>query len=238
MVAPQRVNQPVQITINDVAMPPSSVISNDGSSQTRSLKKTACSVRKARKRSSKAKKAGLSCLSCIKCSTSKKEDEDQKPSSATPPTLQVPGGEMIRNASSIMMDSPSSINGAVLNGQPPRRNTSSRRRAEDNLAVVFMAIILIFLVCHTPRILLDIRELATVHLASYCNKAGRYEFRMWSLILLNVSHFLLVVNSSVNMVVYCLLGSKFRAQVKKIMDSICFCDAANKAQPNNNCVTT
>ena len=82
-----------------------------------------------------------------------------------------------------------------------------------------MIIILVFLVCHAPRIILDINELVNLETSEYCAKIGAVPFSFWSILLLNVSHFLLVMNSSVNMIVYCLLGSRFRSEVRKIMDN-------------------
>ena len=97
-----------------------------------------------------------------------------------------------------------------------------------------MIIILIFLVCHAPRIILDINELATIKISEYCESIGALEYSFWSILVLNISHFLLVVNSSVNMIVYCLLGSRFRAEVKKIMDNLVCCWPANIVPANNN----
>ena len=37
-----------------------------------------------------------------------------------------------------------------------------RCKKEDNMAVIFMGFILVFLVCHLPRLLLNIHELATI----------------------------------------------------------------------------
>ena len=46
---------------------------------------------------------------------------------------------------------------------PPAQVTNeSRRKKEDNLAAVFMGFIIVFLVCHLPRLLLNIHELATI----------------------------------------------------------------------------
>jgi hypothetical protein len=39
---------------------------------------------------------------------------------------------------------------------------SIRRKKEDNLAGIFMGFIIVFLVCHLPRLLLNIHELATI----------------------------------------------------------------------------
>eukprot|EP00094_Tigriopus_californicus_P013623 TCALIF_13180-PA protein Name:"Protein of unknown function" AED:0.08 eAED:0.08 QI:0/1/0.33/1/0/0.33/3/0/400 len=95
--------------------------------------------------------------------------------------------------------------------------SSTRRKNEDNLAVIFMGIILIFLICHFPRILLNIYELATIHRSLACELAKRPQFSLWSLLMISVSHVLLVVNSATNMIVYCVLSRKFRIQFKKFI---------------------
>ena len=44
-----------------------------------------------------------------------------------------------------------------------RQNINERRRRfEDNLAAIFMGFVLVFLVCHFPRLLLNIHELVTL----------------------------------------------------------------------------
>ena len=96
----------------------------------------------------------------------------------------------------------------------------SRRNAEDRLAKVFMGIIAIFLVLHFPRVALDFYELATMEKTRACEKAGKLNLHLWPTLAVITSQLLLVVNSSVNMVVYCCLGSKFRAEVFKTAKSI------------------
>ena len=96
----------------------------------------------------------------------------------------------------------------------------SRRNAEDRLAKVFMGIIAIFLVLHFPRVALDFYELATMEKTRACEKAGKLNLNLWTTLAVITSQLLLVVNSSVNMVVYCCLGSKFRAEVFKTAKSI------------------
>ena len=96
----------------------------------------------------------------------------------------------------------------------------SRRNAEDRLAKVFMGIIAIFLVLHFPRVALDFYELATMEKTRACEKAGQLNLHLWPTLAVITSQLLLVVNSSVNMVVYCCLGSKFRAEVFKTAKSI------------------
>ena len=88
------------------------------------------------------------------------------------------------------------------------------------MAVIFMGFILVFLVCHLPRLLLNIHELATIQHAMICQSAGMEPFPMWSLITISCSHFLLVVNSSTNIFIYCFLSSKFREECAKVYQSI------------------
>ncbi len=54
--------------------------------------------------------------------------------------------------------------------------------------------------------------------AMLCEEHGHVPgFSLWSLILINVSHFLLVLNSSTNILIYCLLSSKFREQCSMLV---------------------
>ena len=92
-----------------------------------------------------------------------------------------------------------------------------RRLFEDNLAAVCMGFVLVFLVCHFPRLLLNIHELITIKEAMMCGEQGHHPFSVWSMVTISVSHFLLVLNSATNILVYCLLSSKFREECSKIL---------------------
>ena len=51
----------------------------------------------------------------------------------------------------------------LLSPLPSLQNINERRRRfEDNLAAIFMGFVLVFLVCHFPRLLLNIHELITL----------------------------------------------------------------------------
>ncbi|TRY64295.1 hypothetical protein TCAL_10256 [Tigriopus californicus] len=109
----------------------------------------------------------------------------------------------------------------ALNAFMPHPNrATSQRRSEDNLAAIFMGIILIFLICHFPRVMMNIHELAIIHRSASCAEADRPQFSLWSLIMISVSHVFLVLNSATNMIVYCLLSLKFRSECVKILSSV------------------
>ncbi len=92
----------------------------------------------------------------------------------------------------------------------------SRRKKEDNLAAIFMGFIVVFLVCHLPRLLLNIHELVTIRHAMLCQENGFYPFPLWSHLVICISHLLLCLNSATNILIYCCLSSKFREECRKV----------------------
>ena len=59
----------------------------------------------------------------------------------------------------------------------------ARRKQEDNLAIVFMGIVGVFLLCHSPRIVLSIFEMVVIREAMACQAANLRTFPVWSLLL-------------------------------------------------------
>ena len=46
---------------------------------------------------------------------------------------------------------------------------------------------------------------------------GYHAFPLWSHLLTNCSHILLILNSSINILIYCVLSSRFREEVRKCL---------------------
>ena len=55
--------------------------------------------------------------------------------------------------------------------------------------------------------------------AMKCSEKGHHPFSVWSIVTISISHFLLVLNSATNILVYCLLSSRFREECTKILKS-------------------
>jgi len=226
---------PVKIVINEATsnIPQPSISEGPSSGQSvKSLKKTHCSVKKARttrknnvqesERHSMKEHLPACCLIplTLKVKISQKRKDD---------SLQVNDIPEITDAGNTFSGNPQSPNYCSR-----QKKKDIKRKNEDSLAMVFVIIILIFLVCHAPRIILDINELVNLKRSEYCASTGATPFSFWSIILLNVSHFLLVMNSSTNMIVYCLLGSRFRTEVKKIIDNfVCWWTSTTTASRPN-----
>ena len=60
----------------------------------------------------------------------------------------------------------------------------SRRKKEDNMAIIFLGFITVFLICHLPRLLLNIHELFTIQGAIMCMEANKKPFPIWSLVMI------------------------------------------------------
>ena len=91
-----------------------------------------------------------------------------------------------------------------------QRRKIVRRKPDDNISVVLMMIVASFVICNTLRILLNMHEITVVDEILSCRCSHLGGFPMWILIIGFISPVLLVLNSSVNFLIYCVFGTKFR----------------------------
>ena len=98
-----------------------------------------------------------------------------------------------------------------------------RRRMEDNLAVIFIGMVTVFLICHVPRLFLGLHEAWITNQTISCAKAGFSPFPLWATIMNQFSHLVLVINSSVNCLIYSVMSSRFRkAALQRAQEWGCF----------------
>ena len=96
-------------------------------------------------------------------------------------------------------------------------------RRERNMiqqTMMLFAIVILFLISHTPRIILNIEELVTLDNKNRAKKIGCVWLQLWTLMLVPVSHFLLQINSGVNLFIYCFFNSFFRKTLKSKLKKI------------------
>ncbi len=82
---------------------------------------------------------------------------------------------------------------------------------EDNRqALVLFSIVVIFLVSNVPRIALNIHEVFTIDDFKRDVENGCFTLPFWVLLSGTASQLLMVVNSSINFFIYCLMSQLFR----------------------------
>ena len=87
--------------------------------------------------------------------------------------------------------------------------------ADYNLAMILAGIVIVFCVCHSLRVFLAFYYVSVVERTNQCTEKGEetsHPFRLYIISALN--HLMLMVNSSINFIIYCAVGSKFRKVLK------------------------
>jgi len=93
-----------------------------------------------------------------------------------------------------------------------RSGKSGQREA--NLAIVLVCIVAVFLICHVPRVILTVHEWV---LTSDIIRCGRWMMRpTWNLCVTSANHLTLVINASVNFLIYCSIGTKFKDVLREV----------------------
>ena len=115
-------------------------------------------------------------------------------------------------------------------------NRRTQSKQEQKTSTLFTAIVILFLVCHSPRNILSMVEAILIRNSNVCKNATitlqelgvadplrnhfLYEFPIWVYMVTSVSELLLVIDASINMFLYTLFNNDFRQHIAKIMGSI------------------
>ena len=89
-----------------------------------------------------------------------------------------------------------------------RRLTTSQPDSRDSFTLILVSIVSVFILCQVP----DFIVRAGMSIKTYFG--GTYDYTYWN----TVTNMLLCLNSSVNVVIYCLTGKRFRSS---LVDLIC-----------------
>jgi len=85
-------------------------------------------------------------------------------------------------------------------------NISSAHRRDNTMARLLMAIVIVFLSCHSTKIIVNFYEaLQMVRFGTLSEHPG------WIMLLVKVNHLLLTINSAINIVIYSYKDFKFRS---------------------------
>ena len=84
---------------------------------------------------------------------------------------------------------------------------------EVNLATVLICIVMVFLFCHIPRVILNCTEFFLVEEMFRC--PSTFSLANWNLCLASLNHCLLIVNASTNFLIYCSMGENFKKALRQ-----------------------
>ena len=99
-----------------------------------------------------------------------------------------------------------------------------KRKDEENLSLAFVGICSVFLVCHSLKIGLNLAD-------GLSETVGGTALNQ---ILGSFSNLLIVLNSAVNMVIYCVMNNKFRNYFLNAMKNVISCNVNGQQQSNDN----
>merc|ERR1719270_1335095 len=104
---------------------------------------------------------------------------------------------------------------AVFKGQKEKKKVSN----ETSFSLILLFIVAIFLCCQFPRLILNIAEFANME--NHIDKCGTtVEMLPWFQCLTGFSHLLLIINASVNFLIYCSLNNSFKNELRKVCSNL------------------
>ena len=85
-----------------------------------------------------------------------------------------------------------------------------QQKKENELAKVLIGIVVLFIICHTFRVAIELDNMLGSKVLEECYKRGLPETTLWAIVVDPLSEFMMVFNCAANMVVYCCLNANFR----------------------------
>jgi len=106
------------------------------------------------------------------------------------------------------------IGKTVTNGSSTTEKLRERRATQQsrdcNLAIILVSTVVMFFLCHLPRVVTSIYEAANIHSILDCREKGRDKTPIWFMYITNAVQLLMVVNASVNLPIFFFAGKTFR----------------------------
>ena len=100
--------------------------------------------------------------------------------------------------------------------------TNERRTQQFQMARTMLILVTVFLILNTPRLILGIVEVTQLSTVEQCYEQGLpYNISKQTYLLDFVARFLVILNSSINFIIYILGGSEFRS---KLCETLKFCE--------------
>jgi len=102
-----------------------------------------------------------------------------------------------------------------------RERRATQQSRDCNLAIILVSTVVMFFLCHLPRVVTSIYEAANIHSILDCRDKGRDKTPIWFMYITNAVQLLMVVNASVNLPIFFFAGKTFREVTINILRRGC-----------------
>ena len=89
--------------------------------------------------------------------------------------------------------------------------SAERKKNEGRHAVILFIIVILFFICHTPRVIINIHEFVNLDLLKRGMESDCDTYPILAFIFTSISNCILTLNSSCNFYIYCFMCPKFRS---------------------------
>ena len=104
--------------------------------------------------------------------------------------------------------------------QSTSNDATNNHRDGYEQSVIIIGLVLLFISCHILRVILNIQELVYFEWSSVDIARGCYGVKFWAMILVPISEFMLLTNSSANFFIYFLFYKDFRNLIQEKYNQI------------------
>jgi heme/copper-type cytochrome/quinol oxidase subunit 2 len=108
---------------------------------------------------------------------------------------------------------------AVRESQKQRADMNVRQSRENNVTIMLVSVVVVFIICQVPALVYNVAYAIN---QKYVNEVKSY------FLLSSCRNYLVVVNSTVNFLLYCAFGQKFRRTFIRIICPCCLSDAIGR----------
>ena len=110
------------------------------------------------------------------------------------------------------------LNYKVIKISKQRLSSFTRMAFEVKMAKIMMTIVILFIILNTPRISLSLYEVSTIpHVLECYERQCQYNISSKRWLLDSIIRYLVMLNSSINFIIYCFMGSNFRRTLKNLI---------------------
>jgi hypothetical protein len=117
-----------------------------------------------------------------------------------------------------------------------------QQKKENELAKVLIGIVMLFIICHTFRVAVEIDNMVGSKLLEECYKRKLPDSTLWVIVVDPLSEFMMVFNCAANMVIYCCLNANFRKLIfpciKRSQESFSNFRSTRRTRSNLNTTST